>query len=64
MDSMKRQKDMMSEDKPLQARRCPNMLLVKEGGQLPLIIAPVRMKQLGQSRNDAKLWVFGGESKV
>ena len=47
-----------------QAWRCPNMLQGKWGGELPLIISPVRMKQLGQSGNDAKLWVFGGESKV
>ena len=52
MDSMKRQKDMTLEDVP-----CPppgwkvsNMLLGKIGGQL--LIAPERMKQLGQSMND------------
>ena len=32
-----------------------NMLLGKRGGQL--LIAPERMKQLGQSRNDAQLWM-------
>ena len=30
-----------------------NMLIGKSGGQL--LIAPERMKQLGQSRNDAQL---------
>ena len=32
-----------------------NMLIGKSGGQL--LIAPERMKQLGQSRNDAQLWI-------
>ena len=31
------------------------MLLGKNGGQL--LIAPERMKQLGQSGNDAQLWM-------
>ena len=31
------------------------MLLKKSGGQL--LIAPERMKQLGQCRNDTKLWM-------
>ena len=31
-----------------------NMLLGKSGGEL---IAPERMKWLGQSRNDAQLWM-------
>ena len=31
------------------------MLLGKSGGQL--LIVPERMKQLGQSRNDAVLWM-------
>ena len=39
------------------------MLLEKSGGQLQ--IAAERMKWLGQSRNNAQLWVcLGGESKV
>ena len=32
-----------------------NMLIGKSGGQL--LIAPERMKQLGQRRNDAQLWI-------
>ena len=32
------------------------MILGKSGGQLPT--APVRMKQLGQSRNDAQVWMY------
>ena len=36
-------------------QKVSNMLLGKSGGQLA--IAPERMKQLGQSRNDAQLWV-------
>ena len=34
------------------------MLLGKSGGQL--LIAPERMKQLGQSRNDTPLWMCLG----
>ena len=33
-----------------------NMLIGKSGGQL--LIAPERMKQVGQSRNDTRLWIF------
>ena len=33
-----------------------SMILGKSGGQLPT--APVRMKQLGQSRNDAQVWMY------
>ena len=56
MDSTKRQKDMTLGDVP----PCPgwkvsNMLLGRTGGQL--LIAPERMKQLGQSRNNARLWM-------
>ena len=36
-------------------RKVSNMLLGKSGGQL--LIAPERMKQLGQSGNDAQLWM-------
>ena len=32
-----------------------NRLIGKSGGEL--LIAPERMKQLGQSRNDAQLWM-------
>ena len=38
-----------------QSRKVSNMLLGKTGGQL--LIAPERMKSLGQSRNDAQLWM-------
>ena len=38
------------------------MLLRKSRGQL--LIAPERLKQLGQSGNDAQLWLSGDESKV
>ena len=54
MNIMKRQKDMTLEDEP-QGQTGSNMLLGKSGGQL--LIAPERMKQLGQSRNDAQLWM-------
>ena len=39
-----------------------NMLLGKSREQL--LIAPVRMKQLGQSGNSCSVDVSGGESKV
>ena len=56
MDSMKRQKDKTLEDvPPTPDWKVSNMLLGKIGGQL--LIALERMKQLGQSRNDAKLWM-------
>ena len=55
MDSMKRQKDITSEDEPPLGQKVSNMLLGKSRGQLP--IAPVRMKQLGQSGNNAQLWM-------
>ena len=53
MDSMKRQKDITSEDEPPLGQKVSNMLLGKSRGQLP--IAPERMKQLDQSGNDAQL---------
>ena len=37
-----------------------NMLLGKSGGEL--LVAPERMKWLGQSRNDAQLWMSGERS--
>ena len=37
-----------------------NMLLGKSGGEL--LIAPERMKWLGQNRNDAQLWKSGESS--
>ena len=36
-------------------QKASNTLLKKSRGQL--VIAPVRMKQLGQSRNDTQLWL-------
>ena len=50
MDGTKRQKDMTPEDEPLRSE-VSNMLLRKSGGQL--LIAPERIKRLGQSGNDA-----------
>ena len=37
-------------------QKVSNMLPGKSGGQL--LIAPERMKRLGQSGNDAQLWIF------
>ena len=54
MDSMERQKDMALESEP-PGQKVSNMLLGKSGGQL--LIAPERMKQPGQSGNDAQLWM-------
>ena len=54
MNSMKKQKDMTPEDHPT-GQEVANMLLRKSGGQL--LIAPERMKQPGQSGNDAQLWM-------
>ena len=48
MNSMKRQKDMTLEDEPLRS----SMLLRKS-----VEIAPERMERLGQSRNNAQLWM-------
>ena len=60
MNSMKRQKDMMPEDEPPAppGQKVFNMLLGKSGGQL--LIAPIRMKQLGQSRNATQPWMCLG----
>ena len=60
---MKRQKDRTLEDKhhhhpTATGQKVSNMLLEKSGGQL--LIAPGRMKWLGQSRNfilDVQLWM-------
>ena len=54
MNSMKRKKYMTLEDEP-QGQKVSNMLLGKCGGQL--LIAPERMKRLGQSGNGDQLWV-------
>ena len=53
-NSMKRQKYMILEDEP-SGLKVSSMLLGKSRGQL--LIAPERMKQLGQSQNDAQLWM-------
>ena len=58
MNSMKKQKDMIPEDHPT-GQEVANMLPRKSGGQL--LIAPERMKQLGQ-RLDVD--VSGDDSKV
>ena len=54
MESMKSQKDRTSEDGP-PSQKVYNMLLGKSRGQL--LIAPERMKRLGQSRSDGQLWM-------
>ena len=46
---------MTLEDEP-PGWKVSNMLLGKTGGQL--VIAPERMKQLSQRRNDIKLWMY------
>ena len=43
-------------------QKVSNVLLGTSGGQL--LIDPGKMKRLGKSRNDAQLWLSGGESKV
>ena len=55
MGSMKSQKNMSSEDDSPRSEG-PNKLLGKSEGQL--LIAPERMERLGQSRNDAQLWMY------
>ena len=54
LDSMKRQKDMTPEDEPPRSE-VSNMLLGKIREQL--LIAPERMKSLGQSGNVPQLWM-------
>ena len=51
MNCVKRQKGMTPKD----GQKVSNVLLGKRGGQ-PLITSE-RMKQLGQSRSDAQLWM-------
>ena len=55
MGSMKSQKNMLSEDDPPRSEG-PNKLLGKSEGQL--LIALERMERLGQSRNNAQLWMY------
>ena len=52
MNNMKMQKDMTLEDET-PGQKVSNMLLGKSRGQL--LIAPERMKWLGQSRNNTQL---------
>ena len=54
MDSMKRQKDKHQKMGP-PGWKVSDMLLGKSVEQL--LMAPERMKQLGQSGNDALLWI-------
>ena len=54
MNSMKRRKDVMLDSEP-PGWKVSSMLLGKSGGQL--LIAPERMKKLGQSGKDAQLWM-------
>ena len=51
---MKRKKDMTAGDDPT-CQKMSNMLLGKSRGQL--LIAPERMKWLGQSGSDSQLWM-------
>ena len=41
---------------PAPGQKMSNMLLGKSGGQL--LVAPERMRWLGQSRNNAQLWMY------
>ena len=54
MNRIKKQRDMIPEDEP-RHWKVSNMLLEKSEGQL--LIAPERMKQLDQSRNNVQLWM-------
>ena len=55
MSSMERQKDMIPEDESSRSEVAPNMPLENSRGQL--LIAPERMKWLGQMGNDTQLWM-------
>ena len=54
MNCVKAQKDRTSKDEST-GLKMSNMLQGKSGGEL--LIASERMKPLGQSRNDAQLWM-------
>ena len=54
MNNMKMQKDMTLEDET-PGQKVTNMLLGKSRGQL--LIAPERMKRLGQNGNNTQLWI-------
>ena len=57
-NSMKRQKDMIPEDKPRPGQKVSNMLSGKSGGLLAIINSSRQNEALGhQSRNDAQLWM-------
>ena len=55
MNSMKREKHMTPKDEPLPGWKVSSMLLGKNREQL--LIAPERMKWLGQSGNETLLWM-------
>ena len=55
MKTMIRQKDTTVEDEPPPDQKVSNMLLGMSRRQL--LTAPERMKQLGQSGNNAQLWM-------
>ena len=61
MDSMKMQKYMTMEIRP-PGQKVSNMLLGKSGGQL--LIAPVKMKWLGQREKTLSVDMSSGESNV
>ena len=61
MNSMKRQKDMTSEDYHPRGQKVSCMLVGKSRGQL--LIAPERMKRQGQVETTLSC-VSGGEGKV
>ena len=62
MNSMKRQIDLTLEDQPSTGQKVSNMLLGKSRGQL--LMAPERMKWLGQAGNVTLMDLSGGKSKV
>ena len=53
-DSMKRKKDMTPENGP---HRSEGVQCTTGKEQRQLLTAPERMKELGQTRNDAQLWI-------
>ena len=55
MNSMKKRKDMTLEESP-PGQKVSSMLLGKSRRQL--LIAPERIKHLGQSRNNTQLWMY------
>ena len=55
MNSMKRKKDMTPDDETPRSEGVQYAPMGKSRGQL--LIAPERMKQLGQSRSDSQVWM-------